>query len=170
MRGVPYKDLNQPLDESSLHFNAVLYPNQSFPKRHFAILTSILLGISVLMSGVFSFVGAWPVAGFFGLDIFAIIIAFLLSYRSGKTRETLLLQPGHLVIKRFLPSGKELSWSFNPNWMSIEMDDPPLRHREQTLHSHGKRIVIGSFLTPAERLQVAAALRSAIHYFTNVNH
>ncbi len=58
MRGVPYKDLNQPLDESSLHFNAVLYPNQSFPKRHFAILISILLGISVLISGAFSLVGA----------------------------------------------------------------------------------------------------------------
>tara|TARA_B100001123_G_scaffold447768_1_gene606354 strand:- start:2847 stop:3128 length:282 start_codon:yes stop_codon:yes gene_type:complete len=93
-----------------------------------------------------------------------------MSYRTGKTRETLLLKPDHLIIKRFLPSGKELSWSFNPNWMSIEMDDPPLRQSELTLRSHGKRIVIGSFLTPDERLQVATALRSEIHSCTNVNH
>ena len=169
MRDAPYTNLNHPLVGNSLHFKAVLYPNQSFPKRHFAILVSILFGISVLIGGVFSLAGAWPVAGFFGLDVIAVIIAFLLSYRSGKTRETLLLKPGHLVIKRFLPSGKELSWSFNPNWMSIEMDDPPLRHSELTLNSNGKRIVIGSFLTPSERLQVAAALRSAIHNCTNIN-
>ena len=54
--------------------------------------------------------------------------------------------------------------------MSIEMDDPPLRQSELTLRSHGKRIVIGSFLTPDERLQVATALRSEIHNCTNVNH
>ena len=38
--------------------------------------------------------GAWPVIGFFGLDVALIYLAFKLNYRSGRLYETIELTPG----------------------------------------------------------------------------
>jgi hypothetical protein len=42
------------------------------------------------------------------------------------------------------------------------MNDPPDNRSELALTSHGRRLVIGAFLSPAERLEVARALRAAL--------
>jgi uncharacterized membrane protein len=45
------------------------------------------------------------------------------------------------------------------------MDDPPRRDSLLTLVSHGRRLVIGLFLTPQERLELAHALQRALHRY-----
>jgi uncharacterized membrane protein len=45
------------------------------------------------------------------------------------------------------------------------MDDPPRRDSWLTLASHGLSLRIGSFLTPAERLELAQALRAALSQY-----
>ena len=57
---------------------------------------------------------------------------------------------------------EERRWSFQPAWLQILMDDPPDLGNQLTLRSHGNCLVIGSFLTPGERLDLARALRSAL--------
>ena len=42
------------------------------------------------------------------------------------------------------------------------MDDPPGHDSALRLTSHGQSLVIGAFLTPEERLEVAHALRAAL--------
>ena len=42
------------------------------------------------------------------------------------------------------------------------MDDPPDHGSQLILSSHGRSLVVGSFLTPAERLDLARALRHAL--------
>jgi uncharacterized membrane protein len=42
------------------------------------------------------------------------------------------------------------------------MDDPPSHDSQLSLVSHGKRLIIGAFLTPDERLEVARALSAAL--------
>jgi uncharacterized membrane protein len=42
------------------------------------------------------------------------------------------------------------------------MDDPPEHDSQLTLRSHGRGLVIGAFLAPEERLDLANALRDAL--------
>ena len=100
--------------------------------------------------------------GFFGLDVLAVYVAFRLSYRSGRLRETVQLTEKELLVTRVLPSGRLRRWTFAPNWLQVRMDDPPRHQSQLMLSSHGRRLAIGAFLTPAERLEVAKALRDAL--------
>lgn len=53
-------------------------------------------------------------------------------------------------------------WTFQPYWLRVEIDEPPHHHSQLTLCSYGRRLVVGAFLTPGERLEVARALRRAL--------
>ena len=143
-------------------FDAVLHPHRSLGPAGFLILMAALVSVSFTMGIAFLLAGAWPVFGFFGLDVLLVYVAFRVNYRSGMVYETLRLTSDDFTVRRVLPSGKEKSWSFQPYWLRVQMDNPPTTESELKLLSHGQELVIGSFLTPDERLEVAEALRAAL--------
>ena len=110
----------------------------------------------------FFLVGAWPIVGFLGLDVLLIYVAFRINYRHGRMSETLILRTSELLVERTNHWGETQTWRFQPYWLQVMMDDPPRTTSQLTLRSHGKQLVIGSFLTPQERLEVADALRTAL--------
>ena len=68
-----------------------LYPYRSLSKTGFLILM-VSLGLISFVAGVmFMSMGAWPVFGFFGLDVLLVYIFFKLNFRSGKKREIIYL-------------------------------------------------------------------------------
>jgi uncharacterized membrane protein len=143
-------------------FDAVLHPHRSLSPFGFLILMIALAAVSFTTGIAFLMAGAWPVFGFFGLDVALVYLAFRANYRSGQVYETLRLTRGELAVRRVLPGGDAKTWTFQPYWLRVEMDDPPRTDSELRLSSHGQSLVIGSFLTPAERLEVARALGSAL--------
>ena len=52
------------------------------------ILMAVFGGVSFITGIAFLLKGAWPVFGFFGLDVALLYIAFRLNYRSGRLYET----------------------------------------------------------------------------------
>ena len=139
-----------------------LRPHRSLTPRGFVVLMSTVGAISFAAGLAFYAAGAWPVIGFLGLDVLLIYLAFRLNYRSGKLTESLRLTQDRLSIKRVHPCGRQEDWDFQPHWLQV-LIDLPLRHDSQlTLRSHGKSLVIGAFLPPRERLEVAAALHRAL--------
>src|SRR5271169_3679921 len=68
-------------------FERVLLPHRSLPSRNFHLLMGLLGLISVAVGVGFVSVGAWPVIGFFGLDVALVYLAFRLNYRT-PTRST----------------------------------------------------------------------------------
>ena len=67
-----------------------------------------------------------------------------------------------MTIERRDPRGRVQSWSFQPYWLRVEMDDPPQHESQLALASHGRRLTIGSFLSPPERYELALALKAAL--------
>lgn len=147
-------------DESAFH--AVLHPHRSLPPAGFLVLMLLLSAVSFATGVAFLMLGAWPVFGFFGLDVLLVYVAFRLNYRSGRIYETLTLTRSELEVSRIYPSGSRQRWTFQPYWLRIRMDDPPRYDSELTLSSHGRSLVIGSFLGPDEKLDLAHALAAAI--------
>jgi uncharacterized membrane protein len=143
-------------------FSAVLYPHRSLQPLGFSVLMTLACVVSFALGLGFASMGAWPVTGFFGLDLLLLYVALKLNYRQGRLSEFVQLTPEALVVRRVQPSGKSETWSFPPDWVRVRIDDPPRRESQLTLSSHGRTVAIGAFLTPEERLEFARVLQQQL--------
>lgn len=151
-----------PTDASSAVFDAVLYPNRSLPNAGFMAVMAVVLAANVLFGMYFFAIGAWPVIGFCGLDVFLVWAAFKLSYRQGRLREWVRVTEDEMWVSRVLPSGHETRWRLQPAWTRVSIDKP-VRHESQVrVTSKGKTLILGAFLSPEERARFADALAGAL--------
>jgi uncharacterized membrane protein len=149
-------------DDDEVLFDAVLTPHRSLPLKGYQLLIMAVIAANLLIGVPLWLLGAWPVVGFMGLDIGLLAWLFSLNYRSGRLRETLTLTERELVVGRITPEGQRRQWRLDAYWLRVEMDDPPHRESRLTLISRNVRLIVGRFLVPDERLQVAHALRGAL--------
>lgn len=143
-----------------LHFDVVLHPHRSLSPLGFALLMAAISGLSFVAGLAFWLMGAWPVMGFFGLDVLLIYVAFRASYRSAREYETLQLTDEALEIRHVDPRGRVSTWRFQPYWVRVELDND--ESAALALASHGRRLPIGRFLSADERRDLAATLRNAL--------
>lgn len=146
-------------EKDKVRFDAVLHPHASLTPRGFFLLMAFIGVISFCAGVSFMIAGAWPVFGFFGIDIVLVYLAFKLNYRDAQRYETVQLTDTTLTIERVAPSGKRERWRFQPYWLQVEIDDNPAPDAALTLRSHGRIVEIGSFLTADEKIDLANALR-----------
>jgi len=152
-----------PDPSDTVFLDAELRPNRSLSPRGFRWLMGVLVAISFFAGLAFVSIGAWPVFGFFGLDVLLIWLAFRASYRSGNLFEYLRLTRDRLDVTRIHPSGRKQRWTFQPWWVRVSLPRPVEHESQLTLSSHGRSLVVGAFLTPDERGEVADALEDALH-------
>jgi uncharacterized membrane protein len=145
-------DENRNQAPSGLHFRAVLTPHRSLTPTGFAILMSALSGISLVTGIVFLTMGAWPVTGFFGLDVVLVYAAFKLSYRSGRLIEVVELTSAKFSLIRLHPSGRREQFDCNPYWARVKLQQQP----------DGREEAVGRFLSEAERRDFAQVLKGVL--------
>lgn len=118
------------------------------------------------IAGVFFFtIGAWPVVGFFGLDVLLIYGAFKLNYRAGRLCEIIEINEEELKVTRIDPKGHTKNWSFNRYWVRVEHavdPDEEYQNRPLILTSHGRMLEIASFLSRDEKIEFSGVLRAAL--------
>jgi uncharacterized membrane protein len=148
--------------EPKVHFDAVLTPHRSLPRSGFGWLMAAWLLLNAGLAFYFYAHGAWPVIGFFGLDVLLLYLAFRFNYRGGRLIERVRLTDEALTVVRVSPGGASKAWSFQPYWLRVSMDDPPQPESRLMLSSHGRNLAIGTFLSPEERLELARALKTAL--------
>ncbi len=151
-------------DEEPVLFDAILTPHRSLSPRGFRLLMAGVCGVSFGVGLGFFLMGAWPIVGFFGLDVLLIYGAFKLNFRAARLYETVTVTREHCTVARVSPRGDAQRWRFQPAWLRVFMADPPDHDSPLTLRGHGRELRIGSFLTPAERLELAKALRAAVNH------
>ncbi len=144
-------------------FRATLSPYRSLSPRGFLVLMTCIGLVSFIAGTAFLLMGAWPVFGFFGLDVLLIYIAFKLNYRSGLAYETVDLTPDLLRLTRVSPKGTvEDTVDFNPYWVRVNVVAEVDGRTEMSLLSHGKKTIFGGHLTDDERRDFANALTGAL--------
>ena len=148
-----------PARMSPAPFDAVLYPNRSLGPFGFHLLMAAIVLVSGGIGAAFVIVGAWPVTGFLGLDVLLVYLAFRWNYRQGRRAEFIHLRGDELEVRRVEPNGQRREWRFDAHWVRVTLDDAD---RQLHLSSHGRGLVVGSFLSPQERVEVARALRVAL--------
>jgi uncharacterized membrane protein len=143
-------------------FDQVLSPHRSLPPRGFGVLMLVLAGASFCVSLAFVLHGAWPVTPFFGLDVALVYVAFRVSYRRARLREELRLTDESLTVERVSVKGDRKRWQFEPFWLRVTLEEKDEHTNRLVLASHGRALVVGSFLGPTERRSVAFALKDAL--------
>jgi uncharacterized membrane protein len=144
-------------------FSAVVTPHRSLDRAGFLIVMAAVSAISFGAGTVFLMLGAWPVFGFFGLDVLLVYWAFRANYRAAAAFEEVTVTPSELRVRKVTHRGRTSEWSFNPLWVRLERD----RHEEFGLQglflvSRGQRLQIAHVLSPQEKESFAAALATAI--------
>lgn len=151
---------------SPFFLDVALYPHRSLPPQGFLILMAVF-GVASFATGiVFASMGAWPVLGFFGLDVALFYWAFRLSYRSGRLCEVVRVTRHQLTVQRIQPDGPRKTWSFQPAWARVDLQRPEEHDSRLILASGQQRLTIGTFLAPEERTEFADTLRSALRAAT----
>jgi uncharacterized membrane protein len=141
----------------------VLHPHRSLQPSGFLILMAMISAVSFIVGLVFYMLGAWPVMGFFGLDVALIYYAFKLNYRAGNIYETITLSSDVLLLTRVHPSGRREEFDFNPYWTRVRCTvDRPDGRTSLRLTAQGKEVLFGRFLTDDERRHFADALTGAL--------
>src|ERR1700742_228915 len=144
-------------------FSAIITPHRSLSGTGFVILMAALGAVSFAAGMVFLVLGAWPVFGFFGLDVLLVYWAFRLNYRSARAYEEVMVTPSELRVRKVSHRGKVAEWSLNPLWVRIDRDSHEEFGIERLfLVSRGRRLQIAGFLSPPEKESFAAALGAAI--------
>ncbi|MCW5717349.1 MAG: DUF2244 domain-containing protein [Bauldia sp.] len=143
-------------------FRATISPYRSLSRRGFNILMAAGGLVFFIMGSFFLSIGAWPVFGFFGLDILVIYLAFRRNYRDGRAEENFELTRAKLLVRHVTPAGEAREHTFHPFWTRL------IVHREEwgvsglSLSSSGRTLRIGAFLPPAERQTFADRLSQAL--------
>lgn len=151
-----------PDTSTSPFFERVLLPHRSLCSRNFHLLMGLLGLISVAVGIGFVAVGAWPIIGFSGLDVALVYVAFRLSYRSARQSETIRLAGEKFTVERIGIRGERRRWTFQPFWLRVVLEERPDQSNRLLITSHGRSLMVGEFVPPPTRIELAAAIRDAL--------
>jgi uncharacterized membrane protein len=144
-------------------FSALLTPHRSLNSTGFLALMAFLSAVSFAAGLAFLLMGAWPVLGFFGLDVLAIYWAFRINFRHAKATEEIWVTPSELRVRRVSHRGRVVEFVLNPLWVQLDQKTHAEFGIEKLyLVSKGHRVSIGSFLGPDEKASFARALLAAL--------
>jgi uncharacterized membrane protein len=123
-----------------------------------------LSAVSFAAGLAFLLMGAWPVLGFFGLDVLAIYWAFRINFRRARASEEIRVTPSELRVRRISHRGHVAEFVLNPLWVQLDQKTHAEFGIEKLyLLSRGRRVAIASFLGPDEKASFAKALTTALH-------
>jgi uncharacterized membrane protein len=145
-------------------FSALLTPHRSLSRTGFLVLMSFIGVVSFAAGMAAWLMGAWPVLGFFGLDVLVIYWAFKVNFRRALAREEIVITPSELRVRRTSHRGHVSEWVLNPLWVQIDQKSHEEFGIERLyLVSRGRRVAIASFLGANEKASFVKALRAGLN-------
>lgn len=144
-------------------FSARLSPHRSLSQAHFRVLLMAFCACAFVSSLPFLILGAWPVAGFMGLDVALFYWAFRANYRSARAYEDVVVTPLALSVAKVSEEGARREWSWHPAWVRLERRTHEEYGVERlSLVSRGSALEIAGFLGPDAKALFADRLAGAL--------
>ena len=147
---------------SKIFLNITVLPYRSLSKKGFKQLMFVVSFIFFSVGVFFWYIGAWPVFGFLGLDVFLLYYAFKINYKSGEIFETIKIIREKLSITRSFPSGKKQIWNLETYWTKVEILNPARNQHNLIVKSKDKVVLLGSFLNLNDKKKLLNQIESAL--------
>src|SRR5450759_3919107 len=134
-------------------FSALLTPHRSLSRAGFVAVMTFVTIISFAAGLACLLMGAWPVFGFFGLDVLVIYWAFWVNFRDARATEEIRVTASELRVRRVS----------HPLWVQRDRKTHAEFGIEKLyLVSKGHRVSIARFLGADEKASFAKALTAAL--------
>lgn len=143
--------------EGPLFMDAVLTPHRSWSAGAFKWMLIAVIGVNAAVAAFFVAQGAFPVAGFLGLDVLALWLAFRANYRAGRCAERVQVGGEEVRLTRRDAKGREDQWRASLLFARVSRDQSGV-----IIRAGRGAMRVASFLSPPERKDFAAALDEAL--------
>lgn len=144
-------------------FTASIRPHRSLTGKGQRLVVTLACIATIVSSIPFVIAGAWPVAGFFGLDLAALVVALHVNTREGRAVEEIAISRVSLLIRHIDWRGRVAEWHANPLWTRLERaDHPEFGATALAFVSRGERRDVGLALSGPERADLGDKLRAAL--------
>jgi len=150
------------INKNNKLYEISLYPYRSLNKTGFFILMFSLGFVSFVAGIIFMIKGAWPVFGFFGLDVLLVYIFFKINFRSGKKKEVLILTKNKLIVEFYDSKKISKTYYLDAHWLQIHLSKLKNEMSKLKISSNGKSVIVGSFLRHQEKLAVLMSLKKVL--------
>ncbi|MGQ0531606.1 MAG: DUF2244 domain-containing protein [Caulobacteraceae bacterium] len=147
-----------PFLDGQLFMDAVLRPHRSLSLAAFKYMLIAVIIVNVVVALFFWVQGAFPVAGFLGLDVLALWLAFRWNYRAAQVAEYVRIASGKVHVAAVDRYGAATHWVLNPVWARVARDG-----RGVLIRDGEGQMRVGAFLSPKECESFAVALDAALH-------
>lgn len=151
-------------DRNNKLWQATLTPHRSLTRGGYFLLMGLVVLVNLVVAVMFMALGAWPIAGFAGLDVLLVWWAFKVNFADARKLERLSITEHELVLDRESERHPPQQQRFVRRWVKVELQED--RERELIgsllLVSGQTRVAVGEFLAPEERKTLAEALKAAL--------
>jgi uncharacterized membrane protein len=164
-------DENKHPDSDAALFTARITPQRSLSPRGVAMVLAFAALVSFTISLPFVLLGAWPIAGFFGIDVLLLWWAFRLQAKEARAYEEIVVSRPALTVRRVNAVGLAREARFNPAWVRLRRDVHAEFGVERLSLDEGRRSVeIARHLGRGEKGEFARALQSGIDAARRFDH
>ena len=140
----------------------IIRPNRSLTWKQTKIVYFCIASYSLSIAGVLAVMGFWPVLPFAGGEIAVLGIAFYVNALAGTSVQVVTVGGDVVKVEKERP-GPRCKWLFQRAWARVDIDwSAGDRSSRLVVRSHGNHVVLGEFLTEAERERLAATLVDVI--------
>jgi uncharacterized membrane protein len=144
-------------------FAARITPHRSLDQQGFRLVMTLVCLASIISSIPFMIAGAWPVAGFFGLDVLALYVAFRVNFHDARGFEEVAVSPLKVMLAKVTPKGERAEWRFDTIFTRLErQDDEDFGLMRLSVVSRGQSVPVAQALSPGERASLYDAMAGAL--------
>ncbi len=151
--------------DGALYMDAEIRPHRSLTQRGFLVLIGVITTANVAAAAVFIAMGAHWVPVFLGIDVLAVIVAFLASFRSGRWVERVQVSAYEVRVTHQAPKADAVVVWESPTAFTrvdVERDEDDGRVTVCQVALSGRAQPVAAMLSPRERGEFAKALEDAI--------
>ena len=144
------------------YMDAVITPHRSLSERGFIILITVVTLANCCSAAVFVHMGAVYVPFFLGIDVLAIVAAFLVSFSAAKRIERVTITAREIVVTHEAPNWTRTVWESPTAFTRVSVVREEDRTVALRLALSGREVSVAQALSPRERGEFAKALERAI--------
>jgi uncharacterized membrane protein len=145
-----------------VYMDAEIRPNRSLSERGFIVLIAVVTLANCASAAVFVAMGATFVPIFLGIDLLAVVLAFLASFRAAKRVERVRVTSRDVSVVQETPKASRLLWESPTAFTRVQVERDEGRTVGLKLALSGKEVAVAVSLSPRERAEFATALERAI--------
>ena len=142
--------------------DAEIRPNRSLSERGFIILIAAVTVANCASAAVFIAMGATFVPYFLGLDVLAVIVAFLVSFRAARRVERVQVTSSAIRVTHETRRQTTVVWESPTAFTRVQVEKDEERTVALKLALSGREAEVAAALSPRERADFAEALERAI--------